>query len=107
MTDAHRLSEVRSTGGSFTAYCLCGYHESHNDRGKATATLYLHVINSGRPECPTPNKTQYPNRIHAENAIRHFWGKPGAGHRPVRAYECPSGKHWHTSKQPVHERRAA
>ena len=107
MTDSHRLTEIRRSGNNHIAWCLCGHHERHTDRAKAAATLYLHIINSGRPPCPTPHKTQYPNKFHAQNAIRNFIAKPGAGHRPIRAYQCPSGKHWHTSKHEHRERRVA
>ncbi len=107
MTDLHRLAEVRKTSGnSVTAYCLCGWHTSHHERGTAVALVYKHTIDRAHP-CPTPSKTRYGTRFEAENAIRNFWRTPSPGPRPIRAYRCPSGQHWHTTKHAYRERRAA
>lgn len=108
MTDAHRLTEVRRPSRTYhVAHCICGHTERHNDRATAVALVYKHVIDSARPACPTPSKSKYGTEFEARNAIANFLRRPGMGPRPIRPYKCPSGQHWHTTKQYIPERRAA
>ena len=108
MTDVHRITEVRHVGrGSWVAYCLCGHPESKSNRANVLVAIYQHVINASRPACPTPHKTAYGSEIEALNAIRKFLRYTAPGPRPARAYECPSGQHWHTTKSPLYQPRQA
>lgn len=102
----HRQREYRKTGSTYTAICVCGVQKSGPDRNTAQVALYSHIIDAGR-ECPTPEKKQYPCEEHARNAIYSFLRRPKPGARPARVYLCPSGRHWHTTKQAAPERRAA
>ncbi|WP_068059282.1 hypothetical protein [Nocardia xishanensis] len=103
----HVLTRVDTGGKSYAAQCLCGFSSVSYNRQKAVANLYSHVIHASKPVCPTPKKKAYPNQVHAENAIRNYILRPTPGARPARAYQCPSGQHWHTTKNVARERRIA
>ncbi len=51
-------------------------------------------------KCTTPHKKKHPNQEQAENAMRRYWRKPGAGARPIRVYQCACGW-WHVTKKPL------
>lgn len=105
----HLLVDARHAGGKWVAVCACGVEHKHDDRSLAVACVYKHIIDSARPVCPTPTKTTYGTQVEAENAMHRFWRATGNGYRPVRAYRCPSGKHWHLTKHqsPTGGRRQA
>lgn len=104
-TPQHVLAGTRTgIGNSTTALCTCGHRETAYDRAKAVAKLYAHTISAARPECPTPHKKRYGSEREAANAISRFLRMPGEGGRPTRTYRCPSGQHWHTTRQQASER---
>ncbi len=103
----HVLVRVNHLAASYTAYCLCGFHTVSYSKAHAMANLYSHTIHANMPKCPTPHKKVYPNQVHAENAIARFVKRTIPGARPARAYKCPSGQHWHTTKSTARERNAA
>jgi hypothetical protein len=86
---------------------LCGHPESKSNQANVLVAIYQHVINASRPACPTPKKTAYGSEFEARNAINKFLRYTAPGPRPSRVYECPSGQHWHTTKSPIYQERAA
>lgn len=96
----HRYMDVEKVPGGHRAWCACGVETRYPDRALAVAALYKHVLDASRPQCPTPQKRAYPSRLHALDAINRFIKTASPGQRPVRVYECPSGQHWHTTKNP-------
>ncbi|BAD58822.1 hypothetical protein [Nocardia farcinica] len=103
----HVLVSVTMRKNSWEAKCRCGRSSVAYNRSKAVAMLYSHVIHASKPECPTPHKKKHGTRGEAENAIRRYLARARPGDRPARAYRCPSGQHWHTTKSAAPERKAA
>lgn len=97
----HLLHSVHQHGNKYVAQCACGSEHTHKDRATAVALVFKHSIDANRPACPTPAKKAYGTETEAVNAMHRFWRSPTGGFRPVRAYKCPSGKHWHLSKKRV------
>ncbi len=97
----HVLIGVEQYPGRWVATCLCGRQVPGREKSLAVAGLFKHTIDANKPACPTPHKTQYPSASDADAAITRFLRRAGFGARPGRAYQCPSGQHWHTTKQPA------
>ncbi|MBF6358144.1 hypothetical protein IU449_26975 [Nocardia higoensis] len=104
---SHELTIIRAVGSRHQAVCACGETFKGDLPEQARLGWYMHRIHAIKPACTAPNKKRYGTRQEAENAISRQLRRATPGRRPIHAYRCRSGQHWHTTSNPEHQKRTA